>query len=256
MYECLSDCEGMMVRTEQLVTAAVRAAREKISPADSVEQEHEASMVSYQGEKIDLRVPFARESMRGIVARVTGVDFSAYEGDADGPGDVVAAREAARGVKGLSASARETLNDLPSVRCIMNCLFEELCEHTLRQPTFVLEHPIETSPLAKPHRSLTGYTERFELYIGGREIANAFSELTDPVDQRRRFERQLANRLEGKGEGDEAMALEVDEEYITALESGLPPTGGLGIGIDRLVMLLTDSPSIKDVVAFPLLRKE
>ncbi|CAE7574655.1 lysS [Symbiodinium microadriaticum] len=248
MYECLSDCEGMMARTEQLVQAATC----------TVKGPDEDFVVNYQGESINLRPPFARESMRSIVAKVTGIDFSMYEGSDGGSGNVVAARTAALEAKGISATAAAELADMVTVRSIMNCLFEDLCEHTLRQPTFVLEHPVETSPLAKPHPSAPGYTDRFELYICGREIANAYSELTDPVDQRARFQHQLANKHE-HGQLKEGVATaeyRMDEDFLGALECGLPPTGGLGIGIDRLVMLLTDSPSIKDVIAFPLLRKE
>jgi lysyl-tRNA synthetase class 2 len=170
------------------------------------------SKITYQGAEIDLAPPFRRARMADLVQEYTG----------------------------RQAVGKE-LNDL----------FEEHVEPNLREPTFVTDYPIEISPLARPRDDDPRFVERFELIILGREYANAFTELTDPIDQRQRFEAQAAQRAAGDAE-----AHPMDEDFLRAVEYGMPPAGGLGVGIDRLVMLLTDQPSIRDVILFPVMKAE
>jgi len=225
VYQAYVDYQDMMALTENLVSTI---AQEVLG----------ALKVVCQGETIDLTPPWQRITMHDLVHRETGVDFQQF--------DTLEAAKAAAAQVGII-----NLDNCQTVGKVLNEAFEQKGEPILIQPTFVLDFPVETSPLAKPHRDKPGLVERFELFVGGREIANSFSELTDPVDQRQRLEAQAARKAAGDLE-----AHGVDEDFLTALEYGMPPTGGLGIGIDRLIMLLTDAASIRDVIAFPLLKPE
>jgi lysyl-tRNA synthetase, class II len=190
---------------------------------------------NYQGEQISFAQPFRRLRMVDAIREATGVDVSQIE-------DFAAAQKVASEL-GVHLDKAETRG------AVINAIFEEKAEHMLLQPTFIIDYPVEVSPLTKAHRQNPGEVERFELFIFGRELANGYSELTDPQDQRARLEEQARKKAAGD---EEAMPLDLD--FIMAMEYGMPPTMGIGIGIDRLVMLLTDSASIRDVIAFPTMK--
>jgi lysyl-tRNA synthetase class 2 len=222
LYEAYVDYAAMMTLTEDVITAAAETVLGTLR-------------IGYGGTEIDLSAPWPRRSMAELVQTATGVDFLALD-------SAEAAREASARI-GAALTGGENWGQA------LEAAFTARVEDTLIQPIHVTEFPRDISPLAKADRHDPRLVERFETYIYGWEIANAFSELNDPQDQRERFEAQMRARTAGD---EEAQLL--DEDYLTALEYGLPPCGGLGIGIDRLVMLLTDSPSIRDVIAFPTLR--
>ncbi|MFS0725031.1 lysine--tRNA ligase [Paenibacillus sp. 1P07SE] len=223
LYEAYADYQDIMELTEQMV---VHIAREVLG----------TTTIDYQGQQVELGKPWRRVSMVELVKEATGVDFSAQMTDQE-------AHE-------LAKAHKVAVEPHMSQGHILNNFFETFVEHTLIQPTFVTGHPVAISPLAKKSESDPRFTDRFELFIVAREHANAFTELNDPIDQRQRFEAQLVEKEHGNDE-----AHEMDEDFIRALEYGMPPTGGLGIGIDRLVMLLTDAPSIRDVLLFPHMRE-
>lgn len=191
--------------------------------------------ITYNGVDIDLSKPFERLTMLEAVKKYADIDFSLIKTDDE--------------AKELAKKHHVHFEDRHKKGDILNLLFEEYVEEKLIQPTFIMDHPVEISPLAKRKPTDSEYTERFELFITSREMANAFSELNDPIDQRVRFEAQE----ELKALGDEE-ANSIDEDFLNALEHGMPPTGGIGIGIDRLVMLLTDSAAIRDVLLFPTMK--
>ncbi|MCR4440705.1 MAG: lysine--tRNA ligase [Peptococcaceae bacterium] len=222
LYQAYADYHDMMKLTEEMISTV---ALEVLG----------SPVVVYQGTKIDLSPPWPRMTMVEAVKKYTGIDFNVINSDQE-------ARELSSrlGLKTDGESTRGT---------ILNEIFEEKVEQHLIQPTFILDYPLEISPLAKRKTDNPGFTYRFEAFITAREIANAFSELNDALDQRERFLKQAEKRAKGDEE-----AHMMDEDFVRALEVGMPPTGGLGIGIDRLVMLLTDSPSIRDVILFPTLR--
>jgi lysyl-tRNA synthetase class 2 len=222
-YQAFADYHRMMDLVERLVVHVVCAVK------GSTELE-------YQGRRLRFTTPFPRVALLDALSRALGADVAGVP-EAD-----LRRRAEALHLPDLDGAGRGKLIDK---------LFTALVEPSLEQPTFVLDYPLELSPLAKPKRGGAGVVERFELYAAGMELANAFSELNDPVEQRVRFEAQAALRARGDAE-----AQQVDEDYIRALEYGMPPTGGVGMGVDRLVMVLTDQSSIRDVILFPVLRTE
>lgn len=222
LYEAYADYKDIMALTENMIA---HIAQEVLG----------TQVIQYQGKEVDLTPQWRRVSMVDAVKEVTGVDF----------GVQMTNEEAHR----LAKEHKVPVEPHMTFGHILNAFFEQFVEETLIQPTFVYGHPVEISPLAKKNEEDPRFTDRFELFIVAREHANAFSELNDPIDQRQRFEAQLLEREHGNDE-----AHEMDEDFIRALEYGMPPTGGLGIGIDRLVMLLTDAPSIRDVLLFPHMR--
>ncbi len=223
IYQAYADYSDMMGLTERLVEGAVKATH------------NGETKIRYGEHEIDFKAPWARKSMTELVKEKTGIDFMAVT-------DVGAAAVAAEKA-GVSIKPGSNWGE------IVEAVFAEKVEHTLIQPTHVTDLPKDISPLAKVHRDNDILTERFETYVNAWEVANAFSELNSPFDQLDRFKKQVEAREAGNEE-----AQMLDEDFVEALEYGLPPTGGLGIGIDRLVMLLTDSASIRDVIAFPTLR--
>ncbi|KAJ0020603.1 hypothetical protein Pint_31449 [Pistacia integerrima] len=252
MYEAYSDYQSMMNMAEEVVTRCALAVHGKLT-------------IDYQGVEISLERPWRRETMHNLVKETTGINFH------DLGNDLKVAKEVtlkALGT-GLDNKDKSAIEASPSLGNLLNEVFEIAVEPKLLQPTFVLDYPIEISPLAKPHRSHASLTERFELFICGRELANAFSELTDPLDQRARLEDQVRQHNEkraaavsetstanedSKKNDDNSYEVTLDDDFLTALEYGMPPASGMGLGIDRLVMLLTNSASIRDVIAFPALK--
>ena len=222
IYQAYTDYYGMMDLTENLY----RTVAEKVLGT---------TQITYGGVDIDLGQSFERLTMVDALKKYAGIDFNKVKTEEEA--------KALAGQHHVHYEKRHKKGD------ILNLLFEEFVEEKLVQPTFVMDHPLEISPLAKKKKDNPEYVERFELFIYGREMANAFSELNDPLDQRERFEAQEALKAAGDEE-----ANSVDEDFLNALEHGMPPTGGIGFGIDRMVMLLTDSAAIRDVLLFPTMK--
>ena len=222
LYQAYTDYEGMMELTESMF----RYLAEKVCGS---------TKISYNGVEIDLGKPFARLTMNDAIKKYTGIDFDQVPDDA--------------AAKKLADEHHIAYEERHKKGDIINLFFEEYCEKELIQPTFIMDHPIEISPLTKKKPSDPTKVERFELFCNTWEMCNAYSELNDPIDQRERFAAQDANAAAGDDEAEHT-----DEDFLNALEIGMPPTGGIGYGIDRLVMLLTDSQAIRDVLLFPTMK--
>ena len=224
LYQAYTDYEGMMELTESMF----RYLAEKVCGS---------SVISYNGTVIDMSKPFERITMIDAVKKYSGVDFNTVKTDEE--------------AKAIAREHNVVFEERHKKGDIINLFFEEFCEEKMIQPTFVMDHPVEVSPLTKRKPSNPELVERFEMYIYGREMCNAYSELNDPIDQRERFKAQDALADAGDEE-----ANHTDEDFLNALEIGMPPTGGIGYGIDRLVMLLTDSQAIRDVLLFPTMKSQ
>ena len=222
LYQAYTDYHGMMDLTENLFRYL---AQEVCGTTE----------ITYGGKTIDLGKPFERLTMIDAVKKYAGIDFDAVRDTAEA--------KALADAHHIEYEPRHVKGD------ILNMFFETYCEENLIQPTFIMDHPVEVSPLTKRKPDKPGYVERFELFINGWEMCNAYSELNDPIDQRERFKAQDAAAAAGDAE-----ANHTDEDFLNALEIGMPPTGGIGYGIDRLTMLLTDSPAIRDVLLFPTMK--
>ena len=224
LYQAYVDYNDMMVLTEQMISTICK-------------EVNGGYKIQFGDKEIDLTPPWDRKTMIGAIREKTGIDFS----------QIFTVEEACEKAKELGINPEECKN----WGQVLDLIFEEKVEPSLIQPVHIIDYPRDISPLAKIHRDNSRLTERFETRINGWEVANAFSELTDPIDQRMRLEAQAL----AKAQGDEE-ACDIDEDFICALEHGMPPAGGLGIGIDRIVMLLTNSPTIRDVIAFPTMKNK
>ena len=225
LYQAFADYNDMMELTENMV-------------AEVCKKVNGTTKVTYQGTEIDFMPPWRRITMVDAVKEYAGIDFN----------EIKTNEEAQAIAKEKHLEFPKPLNTVTKGE-VLNALYEEFCEQHMIQPTFIIDYPVEISPLTKKKRGNEMFTERFEGFVFGRELCNAYSELNDPIVQRERFAQQAKERELGDDE-----AYMIDEEFMSALETGMPPTGGLGIGIDRLVMFLTDSASIRDVILFPTMK--